>query len=63
MPQLQVGVVYGGLGEKDEAFAWLDKAYEERSEDSVLLKAHPIFDPLRSDPHFDDLIRRTGLQP
>jgi serine/threonine protein kinase/Tfp pilus assembly protein PilF len=54
-------VIYLGLGEKDQAFAWLEKAYEERSFLLPYLKVDPIWDPLRSDPRFADLVRRIGL--
>ena len=54
-------VVYVGLGEKDKAFEWLEKSYEERR--AVDLKADPAFDPLRSDPRWIDLLRRMNLQP
>jgi hypothetical protein len=53
--------VYAGLGEKDEAFQWLERVYEERS--TVNIKADPIFDRLRSDPRFAELLRRMNLQP
>jgi serine/threonine protein kinase/Flp pilus assembly protein TadD len=49
------------LGEKDEAFALLDEAYEGRNSDIVDLKVDPLFDPLRSDPRFAQLLRRVGL--
>ncbi|HKG79321.1 MAG TPA: tetratricopeptide repeat protein, partial [Pyrinomonadaceae bacterium] len=52
--------VYIGLGDKDQAFAWLEKAYEERSNYIAYLKVFPIVDPLRSDPRFADLVRRVG---
>jgi hypothetical protein len=55
--------VYSGLGDKDEAFVWLEKAYEERSTALYYLKVDPIWDPLRSDPRFNDLLRRIGLPP
>jgi hypothetical protein len=53
-----------GLGEKDKAFVWLEKGYDERAMSSVftLLKVDPIFDPLRSDPRFADLLRRMNLE-
>jgi hypothetical protein len=54
-------VIYLGLGEKDQAFAWLEKAYEQRSFLLAYLKVDPIWDPLRSDPRFADLVRRIGL--
>jgi len=53
--------VYIGLGDKDQAFFWLEKAYQERSNYMVYLKVFPADDPLRSDPRFDDLLRRIGL--
>jgi len=53
--------VYIGLGDKDQAFVWLEKAYQERSNYLAFLKVFPIVDPLRSDPRFNDLIRRVGL--
>lgn len=53
--------VYIGLGDKDKAFEWLEKAYQERSNFVAYLKVFPILDPLRSDPRFNDLLRRVGL--
>lgn len=53
--------VYIGLDEKDEAFVWLEKAFQERSNYLAFLKVFPIVDPLRSDPRFADLVRRVGL--
>jgi hypothetical protein len=52
---------YLGLGETDQAFAWLERAFEEQSNILQFLKVHPYFDPIRSDPRFADLLRRTGL--
>ena len=48
------------LGDKDQAFAWLNKGYEARSK-LFFLKVDPVFDPLRSDPRYSDLMRRMGL--
>ena len=53
--------VYIGLGDKDQAFVWLEKAYQERSNYLAFLKVFPLVDPLRADPRFNDLIRRVGL--
>ncbi len=53
---------YLGLDKKEEAFTWLEKAYEEQSNILGLLKVHPYFDPLRGDPRFKDLIHRVGLE-
>ena len=54
-------VIYVGLDEKDEAFAWLEKAYQERSWWLVWIKMDPMVDSLRSDSRFKDLIRRIGF--
>jgi TolB-like protein/Tfp pilus assembly protein PilF len=61
VPAFHFAIVYAGLGEADQAFVWLNKAYEERSQFLVDLKFIPILDPLRSDPRFVDLVRRVGL--
>lgn len=53
--------VYTSLGDKDQALAWLERAYDERSPWLANLKTDPLFDDLRSDPRFKDLIRRVGL--
>jgi eukaryotic-like serine/threonine-protein kinase len=52
---------YALLGEKDQAFAWLEKAYAEKSGFLHYLKVHPFFDSLRSDPRYADLLKRMGL--
>ncbi|UCC83992.1 MAG: tetratricopeptide repeat protein, partial [Gemmatimonadota bacterium] len=49
------------LGRKDEAFEWLDRAYEERDPLLALTKHLLLFDPLRDDPRFQDLLRRMNL--
>ena len=59
----QIAAIYAGLGEKDEVFAWLEKAFAERSDGLVNLNAEQRFDYLRSDPRFTDLARRVGLVP
>lgn len=53
--------IYAVLGDKDQAFALLEQAYDERDNMVVLLKVEPMFDPLRSDPRFTDLLRRVGF--
>jgi TolB-like protein/Flp pilus assembly protein TadD len=53
---------YLGLGEYDRAFFWLEEAYKEQSNLLQFLKVHPIFDPVRDDPRFANLVRRVGLE-
>jgi TolB-like protein/Tfp pilus assembly protein PilF len=60
---LDVAIVYAGLGEKDEALAWLQKGCEERSGPWVFLKVEPLYESLRADPRFRELLRRVGLAP
>jgi tetratricopeptide (TPR) repeat protein len=50
------------LGDKNEAFVWLEKAYQVRAGNLPWIKIEPKFDPLRSDPRFDDLLQRMGLK-
>ena len=53
--------VYLGLGDRDRAFVWFEKAYQEQSNYLVYIKVWPLLDPFRSDPRFIDLMRRVGL--
>jgi TolB-like protein/DNA-binding winged helix-turn-helix (wHTH) protein/Tfp pilus assembly protein PilF len=55
----EIAVIYASLGDSDQAMSWLERGYEERFNPGVLLR--PGFDPLRSDPRFQDLVRRVGL--
>ena len=52
---------YLGLGDNEQAFAWLERAYKEQSPILQYIRVHPFFDPLRGDPRFADLVRRVGL--
>ena len=61
VPADSIAHVYVGLGETDQAFAWLERAYGERSFGMAWLKVEPSWDSLRSDPRFTDLMRRVGL--
>ncbi len=56
-----IALIYTSLGEKDQAFEWLEKAYELRSSWMTWLKVEPKFDPIRSDRRFTDLMRRVGI--
>jgi len=55
--------IYTHLGEKDQALEWLEKAFAERTPGLTGLKTRPHWDPLRSDPRFQDLLRRMNLEP
>jgi serine/threonine-protein kinase len=61
VPAIEYVTAYTRLGDKEQAFAWLTKAVEERNRFALKIKADPIFDSLRSDPRFADLLRRVGL--
>ncbi len=63
VPAFYVALLYAGLGDKDEAFAWLDQAFEERSAYLMEIHVDPMFDPLRADPRFAEFVRRVGLPP
>ena len=54
--------LYMALGQKDQAFEWLDKAYIERSEELTALKIDPLWDDLRPDPRFSELLKKIGLE-
>jgi len=58
-----IAAIHIALGQKDQAFDWLQKAYRDRSGWLLYLKVEPIFDSLRSDPRFTDLLQRVGLPP
>ena len=62
VPSYPVAAIYAALGEKDEALARLEKAYEERDAWMVYLALDPRLDGLRSDPRFTNLLRRMNLQ-
>ena len=53
--------IYAQLGDKEQAFAWLEKAYKEHRGPMYLLKVNPCWDPLRNDPRFGDLMRRMNF--
>jgi len=55
----EIAMIYASLGDTDQAMNWLEKGFEERFNPGVLLR--PGFDPLRSDPRFQNLLRRIGL--
>lgn len=59
---LRIALIYMGLGQKDQAFKWLEKAYEERDFWMTLIKTAPPFDRLRSDPRFKILLKKMNLE-
>ncbi len=61
IPPYEIGMVYLGLGQKDRAFEWFEKAFQERSGWMAYLRVDPRLDPVRSDPRLADLMRRVGL--
>jgi len=58
----EIALVYAGLGKKQEAFKSLEEAFAAHDVGLLYLKIDPCLDPLRSDPRFDDLVRRVGLE-
>lgn len=63
VPPYDMATLYLGLGDKEQAMTWLEKAYEERSWWLVFIKVEPWLDGLRSEPHFQALIRRMNFPP
>ena len=58
-----VAAIYTGLGDKDQAFKWLEKAFEERDVWLMNLKVDPVFSRLKTDKRFGDLLTRARLRP
>lgn len=58
-----IGLIYGALGNKDEAFHWLDRAFNDHDAVLTTIAFYPGSQPLRNDPRFVDLIKRVGLDP
>ena len=61
VPALYFAAVYTGLGDKEQTFHWLEKAFNEQDDRLVYLGVDPIADPLRGDPRFQQLMKRSGL--
>ncbi len=55
-------VIHTGLGDNDQAFEWLESAYQEHDVQLLPIKVNPVWDPLRSDPRFQDLLKKMGLE-
>ena len=59
----EIALIYAGLGDKEQAFAWLEKSLAAHDKGMTYLKIDPCLDPLRPDSRFRDLVRRVGLPP
>ena len=59
--RITLALVYTGLGEIDQAFKWLEKAYDDRMGWLIWLNVEPKWDSIRSDGRFTDLLKRIGL--
>jgi hypothetical protein len=62
LPPFNVAMIYNGLGDRERAFEWLEKAYAERDVRLTFLKVEQKWDPIRSDERFVALARRVGLE-
>ena len=62
VPPRSIVEVYIGLGDRDKIFEWLERCYQERANTMIWLNVGTEDDPIRSDPRFDDLLRRVGLK-
>jgi hypothetical protein len=61
VPPSHLALVHAGLGDKKEAFEWLEKAYEARDVHLIFLPVDPKWDPYRTDPWFEELLARCGF--
>jgi len=61
VPWFYIAAIYAGLGEQDQAIANLEKAYQQHEQGLAVMKREPMFDPLRSDARFQELLRRMNL--
>jgi hypothetical protein len=59
---LDIAIVYLGLGDRESAFAWLDRACEDHSQWLQHLKVDPRYDPIRGDPRFSVLLRKLNVE-
>jgi tetratricopeptide (TPR) repeat protein len=62
VPSYEAALIHIGLGQNDAAFACLEQAVEERESWLVFAKVHPILDPLRRDPRFEEFLRHADLR-
>jgi hypothetical protein len=58
---MYIGLIYDALGERDKEFAWYDKGYDDQAEWLLWLTLDPLFDGVRGDSRFRQLVRRVGV--
>ena len=58
-----LAVCYAGMGDRNEAFRWLEKGFEERSSGIVYMRGDPLLGPLHGDPRFNKMLVAMGLKP
>lgn len=61
VPPYHVALIYNGWDDRDETLAWLERGYTQRDPKMVFLTVEPKWNNLRSDPRFQDLLRRVGF--
>jgi hypothetical protein len=61
IPPTYFGMLYAGLGDRERALVWLDKAFRERADGLTWLNVDPMLDDMRSDERFQELVERIGL--
>jgi len=61
VPAIDIARVYVGLGQKEHALEWLQKAYDEHSDQITYIGVDPSFDPLRKEPRFQLLSQNLSL--
>ena len=62
VPAFYTATIHAALGDRESALTWLGRAVDERSESVLYLGVEPLFDGLRSDPRFQELLRRVGIE-
>lgn len=61
VPPAEIADTFAALGQRDQAFEWMNQACDERASALVYLKVAQVYDPLRSDPRFQELLKRVHL--
>ena len=61
VPPVLMAMACVRIGDKQCVFEWLDKGFQERDDLMINLKVEPVFDGLRTDSRFQDLVRRVGI--